>query len=179
MDAGSQIFYSYGVCTGALTSLGSYNKYNNNCYRFVLLLSTVSFGSISCNANYTRMSFYWSLSLHRDSIYLCLLNSLTSFIAGFAIFSVLGFMAKEQGVDISMVTQSGGQEVTKLDRQSLVHCALTVSSYSHWRSFRSRLGIHCFPSCRGPHASSTAVGNFLLPNDHLFRIRQWGRPKAF
>ncbi|XP_069000237.1 solute carrier family 6 member 22, tandem duplicate 2 isoform X1 [Embiotoca jacksoni] len=75
MDAGSQIFYSYGVCTGVLTSLGSYNKYNNNCYR--------------------------------DCVYLCLLNSLTSFIAGFAIFSVLGFMAKEQGVDISMVAESG------------------------------------------------------------------------
>ncbi|KAM3620850.1 uncharacterized protein V6R79_002946 [Siganus canaliculatus] len=75
MDAGSQIFYSYGVCTGVLTSLGSYNKYSNNCYR--------------------------------DCVYLCLLNSLTSFVAGFAIFSVLGFMAKEQGVHISMVTESG------------------------------------------------------------------------
>ncbi|XP_028430846.1 sodium- and chloride-dependent GABA transporter 2-like [Perca flavescens] len=75
MDAGSQIFYSYGVCTGVLTSLGSYNKYSNNCYR--------------------------------DCVYLCLLNSLTSFVAGFAIFSVLGFMAKEQGVDISMVAESG------------------------------------------------------------------------
>ncbi|KAM9759699.1 sodium- and chloride-dependent GABA transporter 2-like isoform 1-T1 [Menidia menidia] len=75
MDAGSQIFYSYGVCTGVLTSLGSYNKYSNNCYR--------------------------------DCISLCLLNSLTSFVAGFAIFSVLGFMAKEQGVDISMVAESG------------------------------------------------------------------------
>jgi hypothetical protein len=45
--------------------------------------------------------------LHRDCIYLCLLNSLTSFVAGFAIFSVLGFMAYEQGVDISMVAESG------------------------------------------------------------------------
>uniref|UniRef100_A0A8C5HJJ8 Transporter n=1 Tax=Gouania willdenowi TaxID=441366 RepID=A0A8C5HJJ8_GOUWI len=75
MDAGSQVFYSYGVCTGVLTSLGSYNKYNNNCYR--------------------------------DCIFLCTLNSLTSFTAGFAIFSVLGFMAKEQGVDISVVAESG------------------------------------------------------------------------
>uniref|UniRef100_UPI003AAA4382 sodium- and chloride-dependent GABA transporter 2-like n=1 Tax=Centroberyx gerrardi TaxID=166262 RepID=UPI003AAA4382 len=75
MDAGSQIFYSYGVCTGVLTALGSYNKYSNNCYR--------------------------------DCVYLCLLNSLTSFVAGFAIFSVLGFMAYEQGIDISMVAESG------------------------------------------------------------------------
>lgn len=75
MDAGSQIFYSYGVCTGVLTALGSYNKYDNNCYR--------------------------------DCVYLCLLNSLTSFVAGFAIFSVLGFMADEQGMDISMVAESG------------------------------------------------------------------------
>ncbi|XP_072540655.1 sodium- and chloride-dependent GABA transporter 2-like [Salminus brasiliensis] len=75
MDAGSQIFYSYGVCTGVLTALGSYNKYENNCYR--------------------------------DCVYLCLLNSLTSFVAGFAIFSVLGFMADEQGMDISMVAESG------------------------------------------------------------------------
>lgn len=43
----------------------------------------------------------------RDSFLLCLLNSGTSFLAGFAIFSVLGFMAKEQGVDISTVAQSG------------------------------------------------------------------------
>ncbi|XP_069046525.1 sodium- and chloride-dependent GABA transporter 2-like isoform X2 [Lepisosteus oculatus] len=44
---------------------------------------------------------------YRDSFYLCLLNSTTSFVAGFAIFSVLGFMAHEQGVDISLVAESG------------------------------------------------------------------------
>lgn len=43
----------------------------------------------------------------RDTLYLCLLNSMTSFVAGFAIFSVLGFMADEQGMDISMVAESG------------------------------------------------------------------------
>ncbi|KAL2090961.1 hypothetical protein ACEWY4_013224 [Coilia grayii] len=75
MDAGTQIFYSYAICIGCLTALGSYNKYNNNCYK--------------------------------DCIYLCLLNSGTSFVAGFAIFSVLGFMAYEQKVNISMVAESG------------------------------------------------------------------------
>ncbi|XP_028654611.2 sodium- and chloride-dependent GABA transporter 2-like [Erpetoichthys calabaricus] len=75
MDAGTQIFFSYSVCMGRLTTLGSYNKYNNNCYK--------------------------------DSLYLCLLNSSTSFVAGFAIFSVLGFMAYEQGLHISKVAESG------------------------------------------------------------------------
>ncbi|GAA6090166.1 sodium- and chloride-dependent GABA transporter 2-like isoform X1 [Tachysurus ichikawai] len=75
MDAGTQIFYSYALCMGSLTALGSYNKYNNNLYK--------------------------------DCICLCLLNSGTSFVAGFAIFSVLGFMAYEQETDISIVAESG------------------------------------------------------------------------
>lgn len=40
-------------------------------------------------------------------MYLCLLNSGTSFVAGFAIFSALGFMAFEQHTDISKVAESG------------------------------------------------------------------------
>uniref|UniRef100_A0A672H1R4 Transporter n=1 Tax=Salarias fasciatus TaxID=181472 RepID=A0A672H1R4_SALFA len=75
MDAGTQIFYSYAICLGCLTTLGSYNEYNNNCYR--------------------------------DSFFLCLLNSATSFISGFAIFSVLGYMSQKQGVDIASVAESG------------------------------------------------------------------------
>ncbi|XP_020507496.1 sodium- and chloride-dependent GABA transporter 2 isoform X2 [Labrus bergylta] len=75
MDAGTQIFYSYALCVGCLTALGSYNKYNNDCFK--------------------------------DCFYLCLLNSGTSFVAGFAIFSVLGFMAYEQHTDISKVAESG------------------------------------------------------------------------
>uniref|UniRef100_A0A8C2B637 Transporter n=1 Tax=Cyprinus carpio TaxID=7962 RepID=A0A8C2B637_CYPCA len=60
IDAGTQIFFSYAICLGAMTSLGSYNKYKYNCYRDCMLLGC--------------------------------LNSGTSFVSGFAIFSVLGFM---------------------------------------------------------------------------------------
>nr|XP_046246300.1 sodium- and chloride-dependent GABA transporter 2-like isoform X2 [Scatophagus argus] len=75
MEAGSQIFFSYSVGVGSLIVLGSYNKYNNNCYK--------------------------------DCLWLCLLNSGTSVVAGFAVFSVLGFMAHEQGVPIAEVAESG------------------------------------------------------------------------
>ncbi|XP_072329182.1 sodium- and chloride-dependent taurine transporter-like isoform X1 [Scyliorhinus torazame] len=75
IDAGTQIFFSYAICLGAMTSLGSYNKYKYNCYRDCLLLGC--------------------------------LNSGTSFVSGFAIFSILGFMAQEQGVDIADVAESG------------------------------------------------------------------------
>ncbi|XP_074138978.1 sodium- and chloride-dependent taurine transporter [Sminthopsis crassicaudata] len=75
IDAGTQIFFSYAICLGAMISLGSYNNYKYNCYRDCMLLGC--------------------------------LNSGTSFVSGFAIFSVLGFMAHEQGVDIADVAESG------------------------------------------------------------------------
>ncbi|XP_068195982.1 sodium- and chloride-dependent GABA transporter 2-like [Antennarius striatus] len=75
IEAGSQIFFSYSLTGGILTVMGSYNKYNNNCYK--------------------------------DCVWICLLNSGTSFLAGFVVFSVLGFMAHEQGVSVETVTDSG------------------------------------------------------------------------
>ncbi|AWP04327.1 putative sodium- and chloride-dependent GABA transporter 2-like [Scophthalmus maximus] len=75
IDAASQVLFSNVVCSGCLTSLGSHNKYNNNCYK--------------------------------DAFALAMVNSVTSFVAGFAIFSVLGYMSYQMGVDISAVAESG------------------------------------------------------------------------
>ncbi|CAL8335510.1 unnamed protein product [Merluccius merluccius] len=75
MDAGAQVLFSFGICQGSLTALGSYNQYNNNVYK--------------------------------DTFILCLVNGGSSFVAGFAIFSVLGFMSYEQGLPISEVAATG------------------------------------------------------------------------
>ncbi|KAG7273030.1 hypothetical protein CRUP_017507 [Coryphaenoides rupestris] len=44
-DAGTQVFYSYAVCQGVIMALGSYNKYNNNCYRDCFALCLLNSGT--------------------------------------------------------------------------------------------------------------------------------------
>ena len=48
-----------------------------------------------------------NLILFRDSIIVPLINCGTSMYAGFAIFSVLGFMAVQKGVDVQDVADEG------------------------------------------------------------------------
>ena len=43
----------------------------------------------------------------RDTVIIAAVNSGTSILAGFAIFAALGFMAKEQGVEVSDVAEKG------------------------------------------------------------------------
>lgn len=110
IEAGTQIFFSYSIGVGTLTVLGSYNKYNNNCYKYALV-NELNFGRhikilILLHA-VTLQSWHFVFVICSDCLMLCLLNSATSIVAGFAVFSVLGFMAHEQGVPIADVAESG------------------------------------------------------------------------
>ncbi|CAK8676668.1 unnamed protein product [Clavelina lepadiformis] len=75
LNATEQVCFSYGICLGVVTVLGSRNKKNHN---FV-----------------------------RDSLFIVVLNVFTSFIAGFAVFSLLGFMAKQQNTTVDAVAEAG------------------------------------------------------------------------
>ena len=49
----------------------------------------------------------WFYYFFRDAILFAVANSLTSLLAGFVIFSVLGFMAFKQNVSVADVAESG------------------------------------------------------------------------
>ena len=50
----------------------------------------------------------------RDSIIFACVNSGTSFYGGFVIFSVLGFMAQKQGVEVGDVAKGGKKRAVRV-----------------------------------------------------------------
>ncbi|KAL6064333.1 hypothetical protein STEG23_016746 [Scotinomys teguina] len=85
IDAGTQVFFSYAIDLWALTVLASYNRLNN-CYKDAIILALIILTLI---------------------ILALIINRGMGFFAGFVVFSILGFMATEQGVHISKVAESG------------------------------------------------------------------------
>ncbi|XP_062285093.1 sodium- and chloride-dependent betaine transporter-like [Scomber scombrus] len=64
---------------------------------------SVTIGTLNVLSSYNE----YKNNCYKDCFWLCLLNSGTSFVAGFVVFSVLGFMAQKQGVTVDAVAESG------------------------------------------------------------------------
>ncbi|XP_064418086.1 sodium- and chloride-dependent creatine transporter 1-like [Latimeria chalumnae] len=119
IEAGTQIFFSIGVGFGLLSALSSFNKFNNDCLRAIndydnmadVKTTVLLLSSKPPPQPYTSSS---DQHLTRDTYIILLVNSGTSFLAGFAVFSILGFMAAEQGVAISQVAESDQTRISDL-----------------------------------------------------------------
>lgn len=92
------VFSAASVCLEQLTQ--------SSHYSILIWLSPFFFLTASVLLTLS-LSLLLSTFSCRDAFILAIINSGTSFFAGFVVFSVLGFMAAEQGVDISKVAESG------------------------------------------------------------------------
>ena len=114
IDAATQIFFAYSVGVGALPALGSYNRFNHNCFRFASICtlwtptSTPSLTPTVINllSQRTRNSNF-SNFFSRDAVITCIVNTCTCLTAGVLVFSCLGYMAHLQGVTVHDVARSG------------------------------------------------------------------------
>ncbi len=101
IDAATQIFFSLGPGFGTLMAFSSYNKFHNNCYRFLKIANYIKENEIK---NYFTDCLLFNF---RDAIITSSVNCMTSFVAGFVIFSVLGYMAQMMNKDVSIVAADG------------------------------------------------------------------------
>lgn len=108
----------------------------SSCYSILIRLS-LSFHS----QHRSLFSFSFSILLFtffcRDAFILAIINSGTSFFAGFVVFSVLGFMATEQGVDISKVAESGKNTAHQGSEGSDPHFSATFTDSRELRLVQS------------------------------------------
>ncbi|XP_051277671.1 sodium- and chloride-dependent GABA transporter ine isoform X1 [Dicentrarchus labrax] len=75
VHAAAQVFNSIGIAFGSMISMASYNKFNNNILRDVLIVSFT--------------------------------NSFTSILAGFVIFSAIGYMAHVHNLPVDNIATDG------------------------------------------------------------------------
>lgn len=110
--------------------------------------------------------FFLFISLHfSDALLTSSINSATSFLAGFVIFSVLGYMSCKSGKPIEKVAQEGEALIddTKIP---LVGTILP---------FRARVGVCCLPGSHCNYAGFNCLGPHFLPYAINIRSGQFGK----
>lgn len=79
---------------------------SGNCPRRVLSVITVKHHS---HFLYLVCKLLSVCDLYRDAIVTSLVNCLTSFVSGFVIFTVLGYMAEQRNVNVEDVARDKGE----------------------------------------------------------------------
>lgn len=96
----------------------------------------------------------------RDAFWICALTSGTSFVAGFIVFSILGFLAQVYSVSMDAVAESG----TSSDRLNPLNGSESVwSPFPTWPR-RSRSGLHCLSSGNCSDAVASVLEHLFLPD---------------
>uniref|UniRef100_A0A668A5E4 Transporter n=1 Tax=Myripristis murdjan TaxID=586833 RepID=A0A668A5E4_9TELE len=101
-DAANHVFISFAVCQGVLTALGSYNKYNNNCFKDCVTLvclnsATSIFAGFVVFSVLGFMSYEMNVSIEEvasagfDLCFMVLPKAL-SLLPGFSFWAVLFFL---------------------------------------------------------------------------------------
>ncbi|VDP60501.1 unnamed protein product [Schistosoma mattheei] len=88
VDAATQVFFSLGPGFGVLMAYASYNEFHNNVPYFVCL-------------------YQYKISTDRDALLVASINSLTSLLSGFVVFTLLGYMAYKRNVLVLDVIKDG------------------------------------------------------------------------
>lgn len=92
IEAAVQIFYSVGAGFGVHLAYASYNQFDNNCFRFV---------------ETTRENEFLVIISYRDCVATVIVNSGTSLLAGFVVFSYLGYISFLMNDEIDSVVTHG------------------------------------------------------------------------
>lgn len=89
--------------------------------------------------------------MYRDTIIIVICNSLTSVYAGFAIFSIIGFMADQLGVDIDKAADQGvGLVSTKMQMGTFFNSLIIFDLSFHRRLWPiQQPSLACLPPTSG------------------------------
>ncbi|XP_071950960.1 uncharacterized protein [Antedon mediterranea] len=97
--AANQVFYSFAAAWGGMLTLASYNDFNKDFMKSVPFIYNLS--------QVEKLVLITWFFLFRTGVCIVACGCFTSLFSGFVIFSVLGFMAQDAGVEVGEVVSSG------------------------------------------------------------------------